>query len=222
MQIAVKLFKSLWLFLLVLLVMVANGLPPLVVGGLALIILLVPLWREYTTLSDLDERQRYISHLSSHIAFYVFLGLVVFIIVYRYLAKGQEVPPELNLLLIVPLVIKFLVSLFHSYGPLRTAQSIGYFFGGIWVLFALLSHGISLGSIMESLPFLLFIVIGQMAKRWPLVCGAAFVLLAVALIVLFGAWRQMDLFVQLLMWLLIPLPLFTAGIALFYYARGKA
>lgn len=221
MKLSNKVIKNLWLFLLVVLIMLGNGMPVWLIGALSLLILAAPLVREFINPSHLDERQRYIGHFSSHIAFSAYLALLLFVMIFSYVHKGLNPPAELYLLLVVPLVIKFIISLFQNYGLKSAAQGIGYFFSAIWLLFALFSHGFSWETLMEMLPFLVLFFISWLANRSALVSGTGFILLSVALLFFFGGWNRFDVYTRLLMYALIPLPLFLSGGALLLSLKLK-
>ncbi len=214
MKIKTSLIHSVYLVGVALLVLVAQGLPLWLLSVIIVMALGAPLVREFRKNTDLDERQVYISHFSSHIAYYVFLALLLFVILRSYLKSGINPDPEWYMLLIIPLVVKFLLSLFKNYGAVRASSWVAYFFGTVWLLFVLFSHGISFGALMEALPFILIILLGWAATKYPLWAGIGFLLLAVALLVFFGAWWRLGVYVRLLMYALIPLPLVVSGLAL--------
>lgn len=61
----------------------------------------------------------------------------------------------------------------------KVARLILYFISGIWLLFVLLSNGMSLGAFIQSIPFLLFLLFTLLSKKYPLVSGVIFLVLAV-------------------------------------------
>ncbi len=214
MKINRSIFKSLYLFAVVFLIMIARGLPVWLLSVIIIIALAAPLFRENMRKTDLDERQVYIGHLSSHLSFFVFIALLLFVMLEAYVAKGKNPEPQLYLLLIVPLVIKLLISVFMNYGAVRAASLIAYFFAGVWLLFVLLSHGISIETLIGVLPFLPIIALAWYTPRFPLLCGIGFLLFSAGLLFFFRGWLKLDIYVRLLMYALIPLPLLFSGIAL--------
>ena len=220
MKIPLSLLKIFWLVALVIVLMVGWRLPLLLLTVLIVFFLAAPLWREFSRKSDLDERQVFISHFSSHLAFYVFLGLLLFTLLYLYAPQHKNPEPHWYALLLIPLVVKFLVSLFQNYGPLRASRWIGYFFGFSWLLFAVFSHGASIASILEALPFLIIILVAWYSRKNALMARIVFILLAGGMLLFFNAWINFNLFVRLLMYSLLPLPLFVSGVALII-AWGK-
>lgn len=214
MKINMSILKSLYLFAIVFLIMIAGGLPLWLLSIFIIIALAAPLVRENSKKTDLDERQIYIGHLSSHIAFFVLIGLLLFVMLEAYVSKGENPEPQWYLLLIVPLVIKFLLSLFLNYGAVRAASLIAYFFAGVWLLFVVLSHGISVDTLIGVLPFLPIIAIAWFAPKAPYISGIGFILLTIGLTIFFRGWLNLDIYVRLIMYTLIPLPLLLSGIAL--------
>ncbi len=213
--------KILWLLLLVVVLMVGWRLPLVVLVAILLLFLLAPLWQEFRPRSPLDERQVYISHFSSHIAFYVFLALLLFILIYRYAPQHRNPESHWYALLLIPLVVKFMVSLFQNYGARAAARGIGFFFGFSWLLFVLLSHGFRLAFFIEALPFVLIVGAAWFCGKQPLLSGLFFILVAVGLAIFFHGWSRFDIFIRLLMFTLLPLPILVSGVALVFASRQK-
>ncbi len=216
-----SMIKILWLVALVLLILIGWRLPLYILVGIIVLFLLAPLWREFRPRSDLDERQVFISHFSSHIAFYIFLALLLFTGLTLYASQHKN--PELfwYALLLIPLTVKFLVSLFQNYGAVTAAQWIGYFFGFSWLLFAVLGHGYPTEVLLETIPFLIIITIAWFSPKHPRISGALFLLLAIGMVLFFRGWSRFDIFVRLLMFTLLPLPLLVSGIALIRYREEE-
>ncbi len=209
-----SLLKPIWLFGIVVLIMLGRGLPIWLLIIFIILALAAPLLREFRKKSDLDERQLYISHFSSHISFYVLVGLILFVMIQEFVKTGINPPPQWYLVLLVPLVIKFFISLFQNFGLRSGARGIGLFFAAVWLLFVLLSHGFQFESLIGAIPFLLMAVTAWFSKRYPLLCGLGFIVLTAGLLVFFGAWMNFDLYVRLLMYALVPMPLLLSGGAL--------
>lgn len=223
MKISASLLKSLWLFAIVLFIMLASGLPQWLVYALVLIFLALPLVREFRPKTELDERQIVISRFSSHIAFYTLLALASLVMVHDYISAGQEPDPALTMIIIVPLVIKFLISLFQNYDIQQVARWIVIFFGGIWILFALLSHGPGLEGIIEALPFLIIFASAFVIGRYPVPGAIVLIAMAVGLTLFFGGWMRLpNVYVRILMYVLIPLPLVLSALAILINKRTAA
>lgn len=214
---SVHVLKPFYLIAVVLLVMIARGLPLPILIPLLVFILAVPLIRELRPKTDLDERQIALSHWSSHIALYVLIGLLLFVMLHTYVADGKNPDPEWYMLLIIPLVVKLIINLFQNYDKRRTAQLIGYFFTTIWLLFAILSHGFTLESGMEFLPFIPVYFVCWAAGKWPRPAGVGFIVLSLFMLYFFGGWLRFEIYIRLIMYTLIPLPLLISGVILMFY-----
>ena len=211
MKLHASFLKSLWLLGVVLLILIGRGLPLPLLIALVAIVLLLPMIREFSPKTKLDERQVYISHLSGHWAFYAFLTLTVIIMIRDYVRFGKNPDPQWYALLIIPLLIKFGISLYQNYNPKRVAFWIGYGWGGIWLLFVLFSHGISLESLIEFTPFALVLVFVFLFRKYIFISGVLFILFALALTLFFHGWLRLNLYVCLLMYTLVPTPLLVSG-----------
>lgn len=214
MKVSTSLLKSIWLFAVVILVFVGRGLPVWLLIVFVVLLPGLPLLREISRKHGLDERQLYIGRFTSHVAFYVFIILILLIIIREFISKGENPANMWYMLLIVPLIVKLYISLFQNYGAVTGARLVCYFFGAVWLLFVLLSHGFSLGTLIESSPFLLIIGLAWLAGRQPLIAGIVLFLLSIGLLFFFGGWARMDIYGRLLMYALIPLPLAGSGVAL--------
>ncbi|GEM_PF-1892479 len=168
-----------------------------------------------------DERQDAIGNLSSHIAFYVFVILTLIFIFIQVIKKGENPTNLWYMLLIVPLLIKLFTSFLMTYGTITGARFIGFTIVGIFFLFILLSHGISLGTVMESIPFVIVFIFLLLAGKYPRPAGTLLILVAVALTIFFRSWRNMDIFGRILMFALIPIPVLICGAALFFPDNPK-
>jgi len=170
-----------------------------------------------------DERQHVVGNFSSHIAFYVFLTLTISVILINFIRAGTEPPTLWYMLLIVPLLSKLFTSFFMSYGAVRGAQFIGSTIVLLFFIFILLSHGLSLGSLMEAIPFIIILTVIGLAQKIPRIAGAILVLLAIGLGLFFyvRVWSRMDIYVCIIMFSLIPIPVFLSGMALLIHRRLK-
>ncbi len=209
-----SLLKSIWLLLIALLVMIGRGLPLPLLVVLVAIMFFVPIIVEFSPKTKLDERQVYISHLSGHWGFYVFLGLTVLIMLRDYVRLGKNPAPEWYALLIIPLLVKFAISLYQNYEAQKVAYAVGYGWGGVWLLFVLFSHGLSLTTLIEFTPFALVVILVFLFRKRNAVSGVLFIFFAVGLTIFFHGWWRLDLYVRLLMYTLVPLPLLVSGIVL--------
>jgi len=170
-----------------------------------------------------DERQHVVGNFSSHIAFYVFVALMISVMFINFIRFGKEPPTLWYMLLIVPLLSKLFTSFLMSYGAVRGAQFIGSTIVLFLFIFILLSHGLSLGALIEAIPFIIILTVICLAKKFPRVAGVILVLLALGLGLFFyiRVWSRMDVYGQMLMFSLIPIPVLLSGMALLIHHRSK-
>ncbi len=213
-KVSSSMLKAIWLLAVVLAVMLGNGLPLWILVPILLILLALPLVRELTHKADADERQIYISHLSSHVALYVFVALTLFVMVYDFQTTGKHPGNQWYMVLLVPLIVKMIISFIQNYGAGTAGRWIGYFFASVWLLFALLSNGLAVDTLIEALPFILLFAVAWFSKKQPLICGVIYVVLSISSLFFFSSWIKMGIYGLLLMYSLIPLPVFISGVAL--------
>ena len=206
----VALAKGAYPLLVVVIILAAQALPAVILVALIVTALGAPLIRELMGV-DLDERQLAVARFSSHLAFYILLGLILFVMVHDYFAIGKQPPPVWYLLLIAPLMVKFLWVLFENYGYLLGARLIGLFLSSVFILFVLLSHGFLTP---EWIPFALLGMVAWFSRRWPRVAALVYFLLALGLTLLFHGWFKLPLYTRFIMYSLLPFPLLAGSWAL--------
>jgi len=176
--------------------------------------LLQVLWRGILPARKIDERQNAIGNFSSHVAFYVWLAVMVTIIFSKFISKGENPTTIWYTLLMTPLLVRLYTSFFMTYGGYRGGRFIIYSIVGIVLVFVLLSHGLSLESVVEALPFLLVPALLVWAMRYPRVTGVLLCILALLSVYFFHGWHNFDLYLRIMMFALIPVPIFIGGIAI--------
>jgi hypothetical protein len=173
-----------------------------------------PLLRELSLLKDVDERETLIIYRSSHMAFYVMLMLLVIILLSKAVIQKVDLSAEWYLLLIVPILAKFVTSMVMNYSLHKAGLSIAWLFGAIWTGFALLSHGFSLAGLMESLIGLSILAGAAIGTRWHHIGGPILVAeggLAIVFIIS-ASWAPL---MRLLISLILGFPLILAGLLIF-------
>lgn len=178
-------------------------------SGLAAVLL-----RGVLPLRRVDERQNAIGNFSSHIAFYVWLTLMVLFIFIKFISRGENPTTVWYALLMTPLLIRLYASFLLTYGGRSGGRFIVYTIIGITLLFVLLSHGLSLESAIEASPFLLVAALAIWAMRFPRVTGVLLCVVALGSVYFFHGWRNFDLYMRITMFSLIPVPIFLGGIAM--------
>jgi hypothetical protein len=213
-----KLVSSLWFLLIILLVLFASEMPLPVLIGLLVLAFAFPMSREFRRKSDYDERQIVMNRFSSHIAFYLFTGLVLMVMIKKYLAQGKplDTDPEFYMLLLVPLTVKMLVNVFLTFDPRKAGAFICYLFGGFWLIFCLCETGISWDFIMHSFPFILLVFAGIAAQKLPLISGIVMVILGLAGLVVGVVMNNPNFYVKVIMFTILAFPLLLGGSALIW------
>ena len=212
-----KIIPTLWFLLIIMLILFAGGIPMPILIALLVLAFAYPIYREFRKKTEYDERQIQISRFSSHIALYLFTGLVLFVMIHKYLAQGLPLDTDMEfyMLLLVPLVVKMLINVFQKYEPYRAAAFIAYLFAGGWMLYNLFSYGISMTSIMQSIPFIVLIAAGLTAKKLPWVSGIIMLALGItAIVVIIPHNNTNSTYGQILMFTLVPFPFMLSGCAL--------
>jgi MFS family permease len=135
--------------------------------------------RELGILRDQDEFQRRAAHRAGYHA-YLAGGSLAFLLI-AYLRSGQrnlEHPEELATVFLSLLWFTWLLSsLIGHWGRRRTAFRILMIFGGLWLIFNVLSGwGNLIGVLMQSLLALPFFALAFLSRRWPRIAGAVLLL----------------------------------------------
>ncbi len=162
----------------------------------------------------IDERQNAIGNFSSHIAFFAWLVVLVAMIFSKFIVKGENPSTIWYTLLMTPLLARLYTSFFLTYGGYNGGRFIIYTIVGIVLVFVFLSHGLSLESLMEALPFFAVAALLVWAMRYPRVAGALLCLIAILSVFFFRGWHNFDLYLQIMMFSLIPIPIFIGGVAI--------
>lgn len=175
-----------------------------------------PLLKEAVPFEDVDERQRLADYRASHVALMVAYLLIFVLFARLALVEGKEVPPELWLLLAVPLLVRVVLSVGKASGARRTGLVLGFGFGGAWVAFTLLSHGPSWEALGEAAVGGSVLAATAVARKAPRVGGGLLVAVGLAFLALFvrvpagrGEWSS-----GLFLGATLALPPLIAGVAL--------
>ena len=218
-----KIITVIWFFLVLLLVMIAEGSPLWVIIPLLVIIFGYAVFRDFHPKSGYDEMQIQLNRYSSHIALYVFTGLVIFVMLFKYKAQGLplDTDTEFYMLLLVPLIVKMVINVFRKYETYKAAAVVCYVFGSGALLFVVLSHGFSLTSVIEASPFLPLILAGYFAKKYPIASGIVLLILGMMALFLFLSAKDFDIYIGILMCSIFPFPMMLSGSALLIQKFSK-
>jgi hypothetical protein len=181
-----------------------------------LLIILGPVLREFSVIIEKDERERYIYLRSSHFALISVYAVILIYFIFSILVKHKNPDPEWYLVLIVPLLIKWCTSLGSTKGIYRLGLSLSLFFGSAWTLFSVLSHGLSLVSLIDSAIGLSILIPALLALKWPKTGAVLLMLTGIVLVfVLLRSNRNPNIFKSLLMLVCLPAPPFFGGMMIF-------
>lgn len=197
-------------------VILGLSLSPLYLLALVLPAFLGPLVREVGFLQDQDERVRFISYRSSHIAFYLTLAVIAAIFIARTIKAGGEIEPEWFILLIAPVAYKFFAALGLTYDTRTLALAIGYIVGGFLALFTILS-----GYYFTPQAFIpLLVLLVTVVSHWlPKVGGGLLLLLGIGYLVLIAGRMEFTDLGLILSALLLGVPVLLAGLLLLFHRR---
>jgi hypothetical protein len=164
-----------------------------------------------------DERQMSIQYRSGNIAFAVMMAACVILAAVQS-AKGDPNWDLFNIVIIVGLAAKalFNVLLVKNYrqGAVRIIITVGL----LIALFASMSHGLSLTTIMEAAPGLAIAAVGLLAKKFPRVVGA--IIFAATAVLEFVILKKGFTIGQIATSVIIGVPMILAGVCLFTRERN--
>jgi len=184
---------------------------------LVLPFLIRPILRESNLVNDVDERDRVIEYKASHISLLTTISFVVVFFVYNLVFKGKNPEQEWYLVLFIPIIVKWMFHVGHIKGSRKLGLAIGFVFGVIWLLFAILSNGISIAGLMQSVFALSILLPTVISLKWAKIGGPILMLIGMAMAVFFTkAWATNlnSVFHVLLMELILPFPVFFSGLLL--------
>jgi hypothetical protein len=102
--------------------------------------------------------------LSSNIAL-----VTVFLLTMLVVALGTELGHDLYFaFIVVPLVAKASIYAGFTYSKKSVITYVGRVMALIYLGFVLLSHGISITSLIQAVPGIIFLVITELARKWRL------------------------------------------------------
>ena len=175
-----------------------------------------PLVREIGFMKEQDERVRFISYRSSHIAFYLTLAVIAAIFIARTISAGKGIEPEWFIVLIAPVAYKFFAALGLTYDTRTLALAIGYIVGGFLTLFIILD-----GYFFTPQAFIpLLVLLVTVVSHWlPKVGGGLLLLLGIGYLVLIAGRMEFTDLGLILRALLLGVPVLLAGLLLLFHRR---
>lgn len=161
--------------------------------------------------SLVDERQMSIQYRSGNIAFSVMIIACIIMAVYQS-NKGDNSWEFFNAIVIIGLAAKALSNVFLIGNYRESATKIIMGVGLMFVLFASLENGFSIGTLMESAPGLAIVGIGWLSKKFPKTIGV--IVLIITAVLLFIILQKGFIIGQIITAVVITVPLVIAGISL--------
>ncbi len=163
--------------------------------------------------SKVDERQMSIQYRSGNIAFAVMIIGCIVMHIYED-SRNDHAWEFFDMIIIIGLAAKALSNVFLIGNYRESATKILLTVGLIVVLFATLEEGLSIGSLMNSLPGIIIIAIGLLSKKFPKSIGVVVLAVTAALAIMIVTLKGRVLIAQITTALLISVPLAIAGISL--------
>jgi hypothetical protein len=165
-----------------------------------------------------DERQMSIQYRSGNIAFTAMMVTAIVLAVVQNI-KGDHSWELFNIVIIIGLATKalfnvLLVKNFREAGA-RIIMAVGL----MVALFASMSHGLSVDTLVEAAPALAIVLIGWLSKRFPRTIGI--LVFAVTAVLLFVILMKGITIGQIATAVLICTPLILAGACLFVRDRDE-
>lgn len=168
-----------------------------------------------------DERERALDREASHLALGAVYLLAAGVVIQALLVEGVHPDPRWYLVLLLPLLVRPLVTLGRGRGPRALGLGLGTAIGAFWLAFALLGHGPGTGGLVESAVGGGILAATLAGTRWPAVGGTALLALGIVFAVMLGSrLAGIPGTTAALMVLLLPLPLLVAGGALLASRSG--
>jgi hypothetical protein len=168
---------------------------------------------------SVDERQMSIQYHSGNIAFAAMMITAVVLAAVQS-AKGDPNWDMFNEIIIVGLAAKALSNVLLVKNCREAASRIIMTVGLMVTLFASMSHGLSIGTLMEAAPGLAIVGIGWLSKKFPRIVGT--LVFAVTAVLVFFILRKGFTIGQITTAVVISIPLILAGACLFVRERDEA
>jgi len=160
---------------------------------------------------SVDERQMSIQYRSGNIAFAVMMITAV-ILAAVLSSQGDESWEMFNVVIIVGLATKALFNVLLTKNYRAAASKIIMAVGLMIALFASMSHGLSISTVMEAGPGLIIVAIGWLSRKYPRpVAILVFVATVALLALIFSKGFTVGQFVTAA---LISIPMILAGVCL--------
>jgi hypothetical protein len=145
-----------------------------------------PLLREVVPAADADERQRHEDYRASHVALMSVYALLFLIVAKQQLVDGTPLAADWILVFVLPLLVRTALSMGRGVGRQRLGITVALATGTAWLGFAVISHGLSWGTLAEGTIGGVMLLGAWLARRRPRLGGGLLGLLSLGLLAAVG------------------------------------
>lgn len=168
-------------------------------------------------LKDQDEMQEFLDYKSGYYSFYFMIFVATIFLIIKLLQNPHYVPPELAVIILLPLIFKFAVGSFEYKNYKRAGFIISLLTGILWFLFSCLSEGFSISFLIEGSIGAGIILLSFLGLKFPEISGTLFLLLSF-LFIFALARSKFPAMTKIGILAFLPLPLLLSG---FFYIFSK-
>jgi hypothetical protein len=185
---------------------------------IVLMFLYFPLTIFYTESQKYDEREIFIRYRAGYLTFQLSIFLFIVLFINQAITTKTNPDPIYYLLIIIPTIVYTMFLLLQRYDLATSGRIILYIFGGWWILFSILSNGLTIGGIIQSSIGVGFIIPAFLSHNYRKAAALLCFLYATFVIFFFiRGWKGTD--ILLLMLFVFPIPLYYSGIV-FLHKKG--
>jgi len=164
-----------------------------------------------------DEMQEFIDLKSGYYSFYFVIIIATIFLMIRLLKEPGKVPPDLSIIILLPLIFKFAIQSFEHKNYKKAGFLISLITGIFWLLFSLLGEGFSTGFLIEGSIGAGIILFSIAGFKFPRVSGTFFLIFSLFILYFLIKSNMPDL-VKIGVGVFLPLPLLVSG---FFYLFSK-
>jgi len=185
---------------------------------IVLMFLYFPLTIFYTESQKYDERETFIRYRAGYLTFQLSIFLFIFLFINQAITTKTNPDPIYYILIIVPDIIYTMFLLLQRYSLATSGRIILYIFGGWWILFSILSNGLTIRGIIQSSIGIGFIIPAILSYNYRKAAALLCFLYATFVIYFFlGGWKGTDILLPMLF--VFPIPLYYSGMV-FLHKKG--
>ncbi len=180
------------------------------------LVFLGPLLRESGIDRDADERETMLHMQAGYYGFLSAIFTIFIVMSWIFFVEQKNPNPAWYLALIIPLLVRGSFYTWKNTGLRRLGLGLGFTFGTIWTLFALISHGFSVPGFIEATIGLSILAAALASLRWPRLGGSLLLAFGLGAALFFTPrWIKFaQPFTAAVMVCLLPFPLILSGISL--------